>query len=116
MYKFILLSALVSGGCALDPDTSSIESQSTCEWDCEPPPPPPPPECPTCTIRGEEVDLDSQPENVDNNDRKVTFCHATGSSSNPYILITTDVNGCNGHADHLPGGNEDIFPTGGCAD
>ncbi len=109
MHKVTLLLALLSGACALDSNTSSIESQSTCEWDCPPPPPP----GPTCTIKGEEVDLDSLnfPE-----DRKVTFCHATGSESNPYILITTDVNGCNGHADHDPGGNLDIFPTGGCAD
>jgi len=42
----------------------------------------------------------------------------TGPESNPYILLTTNVEGCNGHANenHEPGGNTDIFPTGGCAD
>jgi hypothetical protein len=42
---------------------------------------------------------------------------ATGSETNPFILITTSVEGCvNGHEGHEPGGNDDIFPTQGCAD
>jgi hypothetical protein len=31
---------------------------------------------------------------MDHNDGKVTFCHATGSETNPFILITTSVEGC----------------------
>jgi hypothetical protein len=115
MLKLTMLFALVTTACAVDPDVSSVESLgSTCHYDCEPPPPPP--EGPTCTIRGQTVELDELEANVDSNDSRVSFCHATGSSSNPYILLTTDVEGCNGHADHLPGGNEDIFPSQGCAD
>lgn len=114
MHKLFIL-ALVTGACALDSNTSSIESQSSCDKDCEPPPPP---NGPTCTIRGEVVDLDSQEANVDSNDSRVTFCHHTGSEKNPYILLTTDVEGCNGHANpnHEPGGDGDIFPSQGCAD
>jgi hypothetical protein len=46
---------------------------------------------------------------------KITFCHATGSATNPYVLITTSINGyLNGHSKHagdrLPG------PDGTCAD
>jgi len=43
---------------------------------------------------------------------KVTICHATGSTKNPYVLITVSVNGLNGHGAH-PG---DIIPVpdGGC--
>jgi hypothetical protein len=43
---------------------------------------------------------------------KITICHATGSESNPYVEITVDVNGLNGHGDHP----NDIIPApeGGC--
>ncbi len=44
--------------------------------------------------------------------QKITICHATGSAKNPYVLITIDINGLNGHSKH-PG---DIIPAppGGC--
>lgn len=38
---------------------------------------------------------------------KITICHATGSSKNPYVLITIDVNGLNGHNGHAG----DIIPA-----
>jgi hypothetical protein len=38
---------------------------------------------------------------------KITICHATSSTKNPYNLITVDVNGLNGHDKH-PG---DIIPA-----
>ncbi len=43
---------------------------------------------------------------------KVTICHATGSTKNPYVLITVSGNGLNGHGDHP----RDIIPApqGGC--
>jgi hypothetical protein len=43
---------------------------------------------------------------------KVTICHATGSSKNPYVMITVSVNGLNGHDKH----SGDIIPApaGGC--
>ncbi len=45
--------------------------------------------------------------------RRITICHATGSRSNPYVAITVDLNGLNGHGDH-PG---DIIPApaAGCS-
>lgn len=122
MLKLTMLLAIVTSACVLDPDTSSVQSLSdTCDSDCECEhdcPPPPPPEGPTCTIRGVDIDLDALPANQDHDDSKVAFCHATGSERNPYVLIRTDVEGCNGHANenHEPGGNTDIFPTQGCAD
>jgi hypothetical protein len=40
---------------------------------------------------------------------KVTICHATGSQSNPYVMITPDANGViNGHVSHQDG--RDIIP------
>jgi hypothetical protein len=47
-----------------------------------------------------------------NNDGKITICHATGSSKNPYVMITVSVNGLNGHGNH----SRDIIPApaGGC--
>ena len=39
--------------------------------------------------------------------QKITICHATGSTKNPYVLITIDVDGLNGHSNH-PG---DIIPA-----
>lgn len=42
-------------------------------------------------------------------DHKHTICHATGSSSNPYVVITPSVSGVfHGHMDHQ--GDEDIIP------
>lgn len=42
-----------------------------------------------------------------NNNEKITICHATGSSKNPYVLITVSVNGLNGHGKHA----RDIIPA-----
>jgi hypothetical protein len=42
-----------------------------------------------------------------NNSRRISICHATGSATNPYVLITVDRNGLNGHDRH-PG---DIIPA-----
>lgn len=47
-----------------------------------------------------------------NNDGKVTICHATGSSKNPYNLITVSVNGLNGHDKHA--GDIIPAPADGC--
>ena len=46
------------------------------------------------------------------NNGKITICHATSSTKNPYVLITVSVNGLNGHGDH----SRDIIPApdGGC--
>ncbi len=43
---------------------------------------------------------------------KITICHATGSTKNPYNEITVSVNGLNGHDKH----SNDIIPApeGGC--
>lgn len=40
---------------------------------------------------------------------KITVCHATGSESNPYVPITIDLNGLNGHVGHQH--SEDIIPA-----
>jgi hypothetical protein len=48
------------------------------------------------------------------NPEKITICHATGSETNPFVLITISVNGLNGHADHQDG--EDIIPATSLAD
>ncbi|HET6846206.1 MAG TPA: hypothetical protein VFH29_05190 [Anaerolineales bacterium] len=41
------------------------------------------------------------------NDGKITICHATGSSKNPYVMITIDMSGLNGHKQHAG----DIIPA-----
>lgn len=43
---------------------------------------------------------------------KITICHATGSKSNPYTLITVSVNGLNGHNNHA--GDIIPAPANGC--
>lgn len=44
-----------------------------------------------------------------NAQEKVTICHATGSTTNPYVVITPDANGVvNGHYDHQD--SRDIIP------
>jgi hypothetical protein len=49
---------------------------------------------------------------VVNNSRRISICHATGSASNPYVLITVDRNGLNGHGDHA--GDIIPAPASGC--
>ena len=74
---------------------------------------------PKCETKKGTVFLDQAPANVDNSDRKVTFCHATSSAKNPFVVITTSVNACRAHETHTKqpkGGSRDIFPTGGCQD
>lgn len=45
----------------------------------------------------------------DNPGNKVTICHATGSSSNPYVVISPDANGViSGHVNHQD--SRDIIP------
>jgi len=44
--------------------------------------------------------------------RRITICHATGSTNNPYVSITVDASSLGGHDDH----EDDIIPApaGGC--
>ena len=50
--------------------------------------------------------------NIVSNSRRISICHATASSTNPYVLITVDRSSLNGHGLH----NGDIIPApaGGC--
>jgi hypothetical protein len=117
MLKTTILLAFLVSACASDLDSSSTTSLST-ESDCDDGGVKPPPS-PTCTVNGETVVLDLEPANVDNDDGKVTFCHATSSPTNPFVIITTSVNACFAHEMHEhqeQGGHLDVFPTGGCAD
>lgn len=78
-----------------------------------------PPPGPKCKTKNGTVFLDQAPANVNNRDRKVTFCHATSSATNPFVVITTSVNACRAHESHTKqpkGGTRDVFPTGGCQD
>jgi hypothetical protein len=80
---------------------------------------PPPPQGPHCQTKKGTVFLDQDPANVNNTDRKVTFCHATSSAGNPFVVITTSINACRAHETHTKqpkGGTADVFPTGGCQD
>jgi hypothetical protein len=43
---------------------------------------------------------------------KIMICHATGSVKNPYVLITVDINGLNGHNQHA--GDIIPAPAAGC--
>jgi hypothetical protein len=44
-----------------------------------------------------------------NGNGKTTICHATGSETNPYVLITISNNALDAHARHQDG--EDIIPA-----
>ncbi|MCL4505280.1 MAG: hypothetical protein M1434_12165 [Chloroflexi bacterium] len=46
-------------------------------------------------------------DNVVNDDKKITICHATHSATNPYVEITVSINGLNGHEHH----DGDMFGT-----
>jgi hypothetical protein len=45
---------------------------------------------------------------------KVTICHATGSMSNPYVVITVDVHALKAHASHQDGRDVIPVPSAGC--
>lgn len=45
---------------------------------------------------------------------KVTLCHATGSSTNPYVEITVSENAVHAHARHQDGRDIIPAPAGGC--
>ena len=45
---------------------------------------------------------------------KVTICHATGSTSNPYVVITVDVHALKAHTQHQDGRDVIPAPSGGC--
>jgi len=49
---------------------------------------------------------------VENNNEKITICHATNSDKNPFNEITISVFGLNGHAKHE--GDLIPMPAGGC--
>jgi hypothetical protein len=118
MLKCTILFVTVVGACALDVETDTVSSQST-ETKCDAGSPPPPPPGVTCTERGVTVSLDDAPANIDHFDGKVTFCHATSSATNPFVVITTSVNACFAHVQHEhleKGGELDVFSGGVCAD
>lgn len=50
--------------------------------------------------------------NKGSNNGTVAICHATGSKKNPYVLITVNVNGLNGHSGHM--GDIIPAPADGC--
>jgi hypothetical protein len=50
----------------------------------------------------------TQPPTHEN--RKITICHATGSATNPFVVITVDLNALNGHAGASHQNGEDIIP------
>jgi hypothetical protein len=49
----------------------------------------------------------------DNEHGKVTICHATGSETNPYVLITVDEHALKAHMEHQHG-QDIVNPTGPC--
>lgn len=122
MLKSTVLFVSLVTACAQEPATGSRISAGTvcdqdagCPCDASVPPPPTAP----CTVDGRVVDLDTLPANLDHSDGKVSFCHATSSATNPFVLITTSVNACDAHEMHehlLKGGHLDIFPSLGCRD
>ncbi len=69
-------------------------------------------ECPA----GVSPTAGASPDHANEHPDKVTICHATGSETNPFVVITISVNGLNGHDDHQNG--EDVIPapeSGDCA-
>jgi hypothetical protein len=50
--------------------------------------------------------------NPDKPDPKITICHATGSETNPFVVITISENGLHGHARAGHQNDEDVIPAG----
>jgi hypothetical protein len=87
-----------------------------------PPPPPGEDKCPNGMPRDEKGNCGQGGDHPDQggdhsnhgHDGKITICHATGSATNPYVIITISVNGLNGHRDHQDGRDIIPAPEGGC--
>jgi len=62
-----------------------------------------------CTTNPDAYSVDCTPakNHGSNNNDTVSICHATESKKNPYVLITVNVNGLNGHGTH----EGDIIPA-----
>jgi hypothetical protein len=115
MLKTTMLLTLLVSACAMESDSTSTARQAT-ESECDVDGGVKPPEEGPCIIDGVTVDLEALQVA---GDRKVTFCHATSSPTNPFVLITTSVNACFAHVTHEhleQGGHLDIFAGGVCED
>ena len=66
-----------------------------------------------CTTNQDANTVSCKPtKNHGSNNGAVAICHATGSTKNPYVLMTAKVNGLNGHGHHA--GDIIPAPAGGC--
>jgi hypothetical protein len=63
---------------------------------------------------GSDCGVQEEQSNNGNGHTPVTICHATGSATNPFVEITIDENGLNGHADHQDGRDINPAPAEGC--
>ena len=61
-------------------------------------------------LLGTSVAALAVPEDPPGGGEKITICHATGSATNPYVVITIDVNGLHGHGNANHQLEEDIIP------
>lgn len=61
-----------------------------------------------CAKPGGSPHEDKEPH--EDKDKKITICHATGSESNPYVVITVALRGLNGHAGDHHQHSADIIP------
>ena len=67
----------------------------------------------TCKTNQDANTVSCKPtKNHGPNNGTVAICHATGSTKNPYVLMTAKVNGLNGHGHHA--GDIIPAPAGGC--
>ena len=66
----------------------------------------------TCVTKGNDKVKDKVEGSNQGSNEKITICHATGSMTNPFVVITVSVNGLNGHGDHE--GDVIPAPADGC--
>jgi hypothetical protein len=64
-------------------------------------------------VLGASVTAIASPTESPGGGEMITICHATGSSTNPYVQITMNVNGLHGHANFNHQLEEDIIPENG---
>jgi hypothetical protein len=63
-----------------------------------------------CVAPGGSPSPTPTPTPPGDDDQKITICHATGSETNPYVVITIALQGLNGHANANHQLSEDIIP------
>jgi hypothetical protein len=111
-FSIAMLTAATALGAAGGVTQAAESVVATVAHATTPPATPPPTVAPASSGNGNGNSSPPAAVTSSSSNDKVTLCHATGSSTNPFVEITVSANGLAGHGGH----SDDIIPapSGGC--